>query len=110
MTPPLAAAQLLATCGLKALRRPWLWNSLESSCFSLLDASDDEAPGAVFAEEAVKEELVEDSGEPPSSFMAPAVPVQDLAAPAAPLPRRLRLGEGVSMETELPDSKRVRVS
>ena len=74
--------------------------------------SDDEAHAAVplVAEVPVKEELVEYSGEPPSSSMAPAVPVQDPAAPAAPLPRRLQLGEGVSMETELPDSKRVRVS
>ena len=72
--------------------------------------SDEEAPAAAALVADVKQELVEPSGEPPSSSMAPAVPVQDLAAPAALLPPRLRLGEGVSMETELPDSKRVRVS
>ena len=72
--------------------------------------SDEEAPAAAALVADVKQEFVEHSGEPLSSSMAPAVPVQDLAAPAALLPPRLRLGEGVSMETELPDSKRVRVS
>ena len=75
------------------------------------EVSEDEAPGAdLVAEVAVKEELLEESGEPPSSSVAPAVPVEDLATPSPPLPRRLRLGEGVSMETELPDGKRLRVS